>query len=97
MVKARHAVRAEYLLETVDWPAVQSLAFVGLLLDMQPCLAVLNGIGDKINGAARHSPCERVAYDWQFALLVSDLRGIEETVVEDAAIDAERAEHAAEC
>lgn len=82
--------------KTVDGPGVQPFTLIRRVLHLQSGFYVLDRPRDEGYGPAGHDAGEGVAHDGEFLLgLGGETRGVEEVVVEDAAVDAERAEHAA--
>ena len=83
--------------KTVDRACVHPLTLVRRVLHLQSGFYVLDRPRDEGYGPAGHDAGEGVAHDGEFLLgLRGEARGVEDVVVEDAAVDAEGAEHAAD-
>lgn len=82
MVHPAHPVRPPDLAHTIDGPTVESIAFLGGVLDLQARFDVLDGGGDERYGRAGQDARHAVAVGGERQGIVGFVEGVQRRVEE---------------
>lgn len=108
MIQTREAVEPIDLLQAIDRAAVEPICLLGGVLDLQPGFYMFDRCGDEGDRGARHHARHGVSYGrefmdgciWEGEVALGETAGrgghavgVEEGLVEDAAVEGQGAEH----